>query len=548
MMKDRPLTTITSNASEPSTLSTAEDTTSSWESQRQYWTNLYNHELLGNGLKRSIEFVQKNQNKAEVLQRHFASTLKLLQQTRHRPNLYPQLLELIELWQAWPRRWGYWETWEPHLQFAIELCREQNQVERQLKFWASYGEILLYSGRLKQCLVESRIAYALAKTHGQPETIALIGVIFWNVLHASEFKAESEAVLNELITLREQVSEEMRSTLDLLEAEALRAKGVYLTAIPLLNQVVARLEAVSNLTNPIFLAEAYRNRGVLLRVSNSYEQALVDLNRAKGIFLAEKDYFSQAVTLNDLGLIYWNMAELNLAEKNMREGIELMAGLKRSEEASGQFSLCAWFGNLGLIYLSRGELTAALEYIEQQLTMAEQIGFAAEVSRAIGNRGIALLHLGKYAVALSDLERDAAYTKKEARLEGLIVSYFNICRCLAGIGQKQKALELATESYSMAQETNAAGLVLLALRCLAEQVTDKAEQIVLLEQALQIARERNSQLDIAGCLLNLASLVDNPQQKRKLWEEGVAELTKIGATAWLIGCTIDNPPCIPLMT
>ncbi len=98
-------------------------------------------------------------------------------------------------------------------------------------------------------------------------------------------------------------------------------------------------------------------------------------------------------------------------------------------------------GNLGLAYDELGDFPTAIEYFEQALKLAEQIGDRYHQGAWLGNLGNIFAALGEHTKAIEFHERHLAIAQeiKDERGEGHALAILGVS--LAYLGQSEKALE-----------------------------------------------------------------------------------------------------------
>jgi tetratricopeptide (TPR) repeat protein len=187
----------------------------------------------------------------------------------------------------------------------------------------------------------------------------------------------------------------------------------------------------------------------------------------------------------------------------------------------------------------------ALECCNRMVELADELGNAAELSRGRGNRGYALLGLGRYEEALADIDFSLALYREQGRLEGTIVTTIDLVIYLRGVGENERAAELALENYEAAWKEDFPHLHVVTARCLA-LFRPPAEQEALLRRALALAREHERPMDEAGCLFSIAALATDEGGRSELYQQAVVLLEQMGCTGWLAGKSIDDPPLLPM--
>ena len=228
-------------------------------------------------------------------------------------------------------------------------------------------------------------------------------------------------------------------------------------------------------------------------------------------------------------------------------GVALAAApaVRAAEEVNARAQLVSEFGDLGAIYIALGRMEAALDYTNRMIALAAELGNDAELSRGRGNRGYALLGLGRHEEALADIEFGLDLYRQQGRLEGTIVTTIDLILYLSGTGQTRRAAQLAQENYEAAWREAFPHLRIVTARCLA-LFLPPAEQETLLRQTLALARQHARPMDEAGCLFSLSAVVADAGERAVLFQQGTALLRQMGCPGWLQGRSAADPPLLPM--
>jgi tetratricopeptide (TPR) repeat protein len=516
----------------------------SWLTEQKRWTVYYERHVRER-LVWATNHVYQYRRQPTQLADHLSSLLVLLRQAHIRPDLHSDAMELISALHPWPLHWGNWGRWEEEIRFAIQVAGHLGQASRQAEFLDYLADILFRTGRFEDAVVSGNKAISLARiSHTALHLVGAGGSTFSALLTLGRTE-EAVALLQEIEgdSVIQEVANDARisaiARLGLQRVFLFRHQSRFTEAVAEASKVIGWLDT---LLEPDFhlIATAYRDRSSMLRSQGDYSAAAKDLRKCTELFAHAGDSVAETLASSDLGMVYWHMAELGLAEAAIRHSIYM------AERLNAHWELTRDVGNLGLIYLSRGELQQALIYIERQLALATRLGDAVEMSRAQGNRGIVRLHMKEYDAARQDLEADAVFVKAHSMQEELACNYVNLSRCYAELGEHKYALWLAEQALSISKWINSAASRTVALRCWAEYQSPE-QQTAFLRQALTLAQTYHRRFDEAACLLKLSSLIQNNGEQSILWNQGVRLLEEIGAVAWLNRHSPDDTPCLPLL-
>lgn len=513
-----------------------------WVAERTRWRN-YHRRQVDDRLNWAIDYVRRS--RPSELRTHLGSLLTLLRRARSHPHLYPQMVALIAALHPWPLRWLRWEAWEHEIRFAIQVYADRNQPHRRAEFLGHLAKLLFDTGRLDQALATGKEALTLARAHGAVKPLATAGCTVVQTLLRRGCSDEAQHLLKQLladVSAADSTSRRERTRalarLHLQQLAFLRRDNRLDEAITQASQVVAQLQALPE-ADEYLLAEARRDLSTMAWAAGHYPEAVREIQRAIQMFADLGDEFAEADARGNLGLIYCTMTEFERAEEQMRYLI-LMA-----ERLNARWHLTYAVDYLAVIYLMRGELERATRAFDRAIDLAQRVGDLKASHRIQSNRAVAWLYQGKYEAAIPDLEADLNFSEEHDLVGAVEMDCICLSLCYQGLGQEEHAVRLAERAWEIAQRLEKPVFRALALRCLAEH--RPARRFDLLEQALALACEAQRPLDEAACLLSLAGLAEDEEERQRLWAEGVRILERIGATAWLTGASPDDPPRIIIL-
>ncbi len=443
-------------------------------------------------------------------------------------------------------RWGQWAAWLAILRQAALKAKALNQPARQAEYLAYEADLLLNVGRLAPALDTARQALALGRRNGAAWPLAVAGNAASATLRSLARYDEAQAIIDEIradLARMEQPRPAARAAmtialLDLEEMDLLRYFKRLDDALALGESLIARLAAVEGV-DPHDLAMVYLRRATIVWVSGRYQAAAEDLRRSAKLYRAAGNSLQAVFAGGNLGVVYYSMSRYVEAEALM------LAAIRAAEETNARYRLVSDLGDLSVVYIALGRMDLAYDYTDRMVRLAGELGNTAELSRGRGNRGYALLGLGRYEEALPDIEFSLDLYRQQGRIEGILVTTIDLIIYLRGIGDEEQAARVAEENYAAARRESYPHLHIVTARCLA-LFPPVERQRALLEEALALAREHERPLDEAGCLFSLAGLAEDATARNALYGEGVRLLQQMGATGWLAGKSPANPPLLPM--
>ena len=126
----------------------------------------------------------------------------------------------------------------------------------------------------------------------------------------------------------------------------------------------------------IALASAISNSGDEFLNNHIYDSALLCFREAEKIFANVNYEIGKAYCQGNIGMVYANIGENELAEKNINEAITI---LQQSED---YYPICVYLISMSGIYQEKGESKAALNYATRSLELAQKYGLKEQISDA----------------------------------------------------------------------------------------------------------------------------------------------------------------------
>jgi signal transduction histidine kinase len=124
------------------------------------------------------------------------------------------------------------------------------------------------------------------------------------------------------------------------------------------------------------LASVILNAGDLFLNSQIYDTAYMYFNESGIIFERLNYLIGKAYSIGNIGMVYANTGKSNLAEKNIKEAIEIL------EELGDFYPICVYLVSMADMYIEKGDERAALNYAMKSLTLAQQYGLKEQIRDA----------------------------------------------------------------------------------------------------------------------------------------------------------------------
>ena len=152
-------------------------------------------------------------------------------------------------------------------------------------------------------------------------------------------------------------------------------------------------------------------------------------------------------TQNQLGLIYWELADYPAAVQHLEQAIEIASSVN-DKELEG-----AALNNLGLVFDERGDYRQSLQQYQRALELNRASHFERGEGDTLGNIGGIYLLLGKFREALPYYRQALEISERLGLKPASSDDLGNIALCLAGIGDVDGAQATFDRALQIARET-----------------------------------------------------------------------------------------------
>lgn len=203
-------------------------------------------------------------------------------------------------------------------------------------------------------------------------------------------------------------------------------------------------------------ANDQRNEAVTLGYLANCHRRLGNLNQALDLArraLAMKERLGDrgeiGKTHNQLGLIYWDLADYPSAIKELEEAIGTGKSLRDAQLEGSALN------NLGLVFDERGDYQRSLQQYQRALQLHRSSHFERGEGDALGNIGGVYLLLGRFREALEYYQQALAISQRLGLKPAEADDLGNIALCLRAVGEIDGSLAKFDQALQIAQ---AAGL------------------------------------------------------------------------------------------
>jgi CHAT domain-containing protein/Tfp pilus assembly protein PilF len=151
-------------------------------------------------------------------------------------------------------------------------------------------------------------------------------------------------------------------------------------------------------------------------------------------------------THNQLGLIYWDMADYPSAVKQLEQAIDIGGSLHDAQLEGSALN------NLGLVFDERGEYQRSLQQYQRALELHRASHFERGEGDTLGNIGGIHLLLGQFREALSYYRQALAISQRLSMKPAESDDLGNIALCLEGTGEVDESLATFDRALQIAHE------------------------------------------------------------------------------------------------
>jgi tetratricopeptide (TPR) repeat protein len=173
----------------------------------------------------------------------------------------------------------------------------------------------------------------------------------------------------------------------------------------------------------------------------------------EGLITKAEEYFARAIAIspqphivNDYGRFLMRIGAWKKAEERF------MQTMKMCELIEDRVACAAAYGNLGVLYESRGDLKAAEEMYKKSLAIDEELGLKEGIASDYGNLGILYTTRGDLKSAEEVLKKSLAIDEELGRKEGMANQYGNLGNLYSIRGDLKAAEEMFKKSLAIDEE------------------------------------------------------------------------------------------------
>ncbi len=204
-----------------------------------------------------------------------------------------------------------------------------------------------------------------------------------------------------------------------------------------LSEEVNDQKAIGSFLNNI--AGIYDNQGFIAKALEYYYKSLKSNELCN-------DSISIAVVLTNIGMVYRNQGDVPKALDNFRKALAIQE--KINDKKGKGLSL----NNIGLVYSINGDNDKSLLFNLQALKIRESIKDVRGIASSLGNIGAIYKKKGEFEKSLGYLNQSLVLMKKANDKRGITICMNGIANVLVVMKRIDEALEIAKQSYHIAND------------------------------------------------------------------------------------------------
>jgi len=240
----------------------------------------------------------------------------------------------------------------------------------------------------------------------------------------------------------------------------------------------------------------------------------IELKETLLLELSEADEIS-GYLLNSLGILFFQLSSYKKAIEYHEQALVI------AKEMGDRRVVGTSLGNLGSAYSSLGQVEKAIEYYKQALAISQEIGDKQVEGTALGNLGLAYGNLGQVEKAIEYYKQALAISQElgDKRLEGAALG--NLGLAYRNLGQVEKAIEYHEQALAISQEfgdRRGEGISLGSLGNAYSHLGQVEKAMEYYEQALVIAKEIGDRHNEGIWLGNIGLAYSDQRQVEKAIE------------------------------
>jgi putative nucleotidyltransferase with HDIG domain len=292
----------------------------------------------------------------------------------------------------------------------------------------------------------------------------------------------------------------------------LQRAGQWHEAINLCREAFQRSVAERDVAN---LTEAILRAGFCYRHLGERELAAEYLDLGLTVAELHGDLERAGRALNGLATVHHIHGELAMAERCYSRAREY-THRTHDVQTSGQIDQ-----NLGVLAVTRDDVTGGLEYYNSALACYRQVGHDRGIAQVLNNLGMLYVNLKELESAAACLDEALEVSLRAGEVVSEGVVHINRTELLLAGGDLERARESCDSAYEIVSQLGEHGSRADALRCygIIYRETNKPYLAEThLREAIDVAQQHNYPLEEAGALRELSLVLRKQDRNREALE------------------------------
>lgn len=318
--------------------------------------------------------------------------------------------------------------------------------ERTLEGYAllQLGNCSLEEVQNDSALIFFKQSYTIFKDSSDPTTLSKL---YRNIgaLYGQKYQTDSQRVfLERAIRIRKLLPDKtLLADALILKANISVRLGDFATAEQILNEadaIVTRYPQDDENRNDI-----RHMRALILFQKGNFEEAVVLFDSARNFYLRTSLLRKYVTLLADLGKVFSDRGEYELALNNLYDGLRL------SKLKSFNVETSLILGRIGWVNYHLGDLDQALLMADEALNVKVHRSMLGDQATALVLKGVVLTGLKDFPSAKTNLDAALSIYQKLQNQKGICEAIMNLGNLAAKSGQLEEAIQLFQRGEKLAQ-------------------------------------------------------------------------------------------------
>lgn len=517
-----------------------------WENESLRWQQ-YDQEVSHQTNKKVYELIVNNLGEPARLKPYFPAIITGISNLLEDNSDPDSAVQITAALGVWPERWGYGAAWETQVRQALDCAEKAGKrlQPQRSALLATLAEMLYFSSKLEAAKTLAREAIRLARITRSPETLSL-GMkteiaVRWLETEAIPIQEEIQAFESELEQWGIPDTDIQRYSicLKIMHVLILRSNGEVNLARDTAWQLVELIQQIDKV-DVHFIADCYQICGVMEWANGRMAEAQKSYEKAA-------ELYTRAGASTMMAYIDANLSLALLSQGRLVEGSEAsLRSIELNAKINNPIRYVNAYGLLGMSYYLAGRFKEAADIFKRQIKLAAKTGNSRSHHLAIDNKFSLMVMQGKYQQAVPGLLKSLEYYKTIKSKERQLGIEIDLLLCYKAQNDFAQAEFYASSIENLLASGGLERNIVVAQRAISF-CRPPSEARKRLESAYNLAVQSGYLLEQAACLLLLTVHTADPTEKLSLWQKAASLCQTCGASAWLKGRSVEDPPFLPFI-